>query len=263
MTSIDQALGLGKAWEAFEKEVSASITQSGVLQAGLDSLGASLLAAFGGTRAELVRTLAGLIEQGALKVLDLTEFLINLGVVGARGIAALIVPIDAVLFVLGDLGARLVTFETTLLDLATQVPGVGSKFDGLAAQAHAMADATKGWTENTYNQMIAHQELVNGGGKVVEMAHQATEAIRRGEGRDDRPADCRRRVDWQHQGTHRRERRPGAGRRRSGRRALQPDQSPRGHGCLVAQDQEHRPVGVPQGRDDEDAAAARGRRRRR
>jgi hypothetical protein len=174
---VDAALHLHDQWKQFTDDISDSIRESGVLQAGLDSLGASLLSAFGGTRAELVQTMARLIEQGALKVLDLTEFLINLGVVGARGIAALIVPIDAVLFVLGDLASRLVAFETTLLDMATQVPGVGAKFDGLAAQAHAMADATKGWTENTYNQMIAHQALVNGTGPVIEVAQQATEAI--------------------------------------------------------------------------------------
>jgi hypothetical protein len=174
---VDAALGVSDAFTAFKGEISDAIRESGVLQAGLDSLGTSLLEAFGGSREEAVRTIARLIEQGALKVLDLTSFLIDLGVTGARGIAALIVPIDAVLFVLGDLASRLVTFETTLLDLAAQVPGVGSKFDGLATQAHAMADATRDWKDETYNQMIAHQELVSGGGKVVEWANQAKAGI--------------------------------------------------------------------------------------
>lgn len=174
---VDAALGVSDAMAAFKGEVTDAIRESGVLQAGLTSLGTSLLEAFGGSREEAVRTIARLIEQGALKVLDLTSFLIDLGVTGARGIAALIVPIDAVLFVLGDLASRLVTFETTLLDLATQVPGVGSKFEGLAVQAHAMADATRDWKDETYNQMIAHQELVSGGGKVVEWANQAKAGI--------------------------------------------------------------------------------------
>jgi hypothetical protein len=174
---VDAALGVSDAMKAFKGEISDAIRESGVLQAGLESLGTSLLEAFGGSREEAVRTIARLIEQGALKVLDLTSFLIDLGVTGARGIAALIVPIDAVLFVLGELATRLVTFETTLLDLATQVPGVGSKFDGLAAQAHAMAEATRGWTDDTYNQMVAHQALVSGTGPVVETAHQAKAAI--------------------------------------------------------------------------------------
>jgi hypothetical protein len=64
---VDAALHLHDQWKQFTDDISDSIRESGVLQAGLDSLATSLLNAFGGTRAELVRTLAGLIEQGALK----------------------------------------------------------------------------------------------------------------------------------------------------------------------------------------------------
>ena len=174
---IDTALELTDRWHDFKDAVSDSIRESGVLQAGIDALGAALLEAFGGTRAELVRTLATLINRGAIEVLRLLEALIWLGEQGVKGVAALLVPIDAVLFAIAYLAERVVAFETTLVDLAAQVPGIGSKFEGLAESAHEMAAATSAWRDETYNQVQAHQALVRGEGAVFEWSGKVTSAI--------------------------------------------------------------------------------------
>ena len=56
-----------------------------MFKAGVDALATSLLEAFGGTREEAIRTIARLIETGAIKTLEFAADLITLGEYGARG----------------------------------------------------------------------------------------------------------------------------------------------------------------------------------
>src|SRR4030095_17001935 len=174
---VDAALGLTDAYKDFKEAISDSIRESGVFKAGMDALSTAVLNAFGGTREALIRTIVDLLERGALKALDFADFLITLGVVGARGIAALIVPVDALFTAIGYLGEKLVTFELSLVDLASQVPGVGSTFDGLKAKGLEMQAAIAGWKDENYANLKSHQELVSGVGPLIDAANTAHAAI--------------------------------------------------------------------------------------
>jgi len=175
---VDAALGLSDAYGAFKDSISEAIAESGVLKAGLDALETAILHAFGGTKQELVQAIADLIERGAIATLEFAADLITLGEYGARGLAALIIPVDAVLLALAFLGEKLADINVFLAETATQIPGVGDKFQGLAANARDVQATFKGWKDEAYNTMAAHQELVNGGGAFLEWTGKAKETVR-------------------------------------------------------------------------------------
>src|SRR4029453_9597259 len=161
---VDAALGLSQKWKDFTGAISDSIRESGALKAGFETLSTAVLNAFGGTREQAIRTIVDLIERGALKALDFAKFLVDLGVVGARAMAALIVPVDALFTAIGFVGEKLATFSLPLVDLASKVPGVGSTFDGLKAKGLEVQAAMAGWKEENYENLKSPQALVSGTG---------------------------------------------------------------------------------------------------
>jgi len=175
---IDAATGLSDAWDDVKTDLADVLRDSGVLQAGIDALGDSIQDAFGGNREDAVRTIATLINRAAIATLEFSADLITLGEYGARGIAALIMPVDAVLLALSFLGEKLADLNVFLADTATQIPGVGDKFQGLADSARAVQGTFKGWTEEARNTMAAHQDMVSGGGAFLAWTGEAKSAIR-------------------------------------------------------------------------------------
>src|SRR4030095_3039645 len=65
----------------------------------------------------------------------------------------------------------------SLVDLASQVPGVGSTFDGLKAKGLEMQAAIAGWKDENYANLKSHQELVSGVGPLIDAANTAHAAI--------------------------------------------------------------------------------------
>jgi len=175
---IDAATGASKAWGEWKSAISDSIRESGVLQRGLDTLATSMLNAFGVTKEQAVERIARLIETGARMTLEFAADLITLGEYGMRGLGALLVPVDAVLFALADVGKRLADMNLFLAETATKVPGIGSEFLGMAANAKTVADTFKGWKDEAYNTMKSHQDLVNGGGELLKWTGTAKLALR-------------------------------------------------------------------------------------
>ena len=68
---------------------------------------------------------------------------------------------------LAFLGEKLADINVFLAETATKIPGVGDKFQGLADNARAVQQTFKGWKDEAYNTMVAHQELVSGGGQAA------------------------------------------------------------------------------------------------
>ena len=167
---IDTALHLTDTWKAFESAISDSIRESGVLQKGIDTLTMSLQEAFGVTREDAIRAIARAINSGAIEVLRLLEATLWLGEKGVQGVAALIVPFDALRFAVNYVWERLESFEAALAEMAASVPGVGRAFAGWAADARALANEHQALRDKTYNTMIAHQDLVAGQGAYFEMS---------------------------------------------------------------------------------------------
>jgi len=175
---VDAALGASKQFDAFKASISDALRESGVLQRMLDSLGTSLLTAFGTTKEQAVERIARLIETGARWTLEFAADLITLGEYGVRGLAALLVPVDAVLFALADMGGRLADINLFLAETATKVPGIGGQFVGLAANAKTVSDTFKGWKDEAYNTLKSHQDLVSGSSEFLTWTGTAKTALR-------------------------------------------------------------------------------------
>jgi hypothetical protein len=150
---IDQALGLRDAYKEFKEAVSDAIRESGVLQAGIDALTASLLEAFGGSREEAVQAIARAINTGTIAALRLLEAVLWLGEKGVQGVMALIVPFDALWFSVNYVMERLQEFEASLYEMSAKIPGVGGNFAELAVEARKTADEFKANRDASYNTM--------------------------------------------------------------------------------------------------------------
>ena len=61
------------AWADFKADLGRAINESGVLQAGLESLETSLMQAFGGSKADAIKTITRAVNLGAVEVLRLVE----------------------------------------------------------------------------------------------------------------------------------------------------------------------------------------------
>src|SRR4030095_4886793 len=149
----------------------------GVLLAGLESLEKSIVQAFGTDKDDLVKILARWINTAAIEVLRLTEATIWLGEKGVQGVMALIVPFDALRFAVNYVWERLEAFEAALFEMAAKVPGVGRAFTDLAANARQLADEHKVLRDNTYNTLVAHQQLVSGQGALFDASAKVRTAL--------------------------------------------------------------------------------------
>ena len=174
---VDGAIHLKDRYADFKDELSATLEQSGVLQAGIDSLGRSILAAFGTDRATAIRTITGWIEQGAGYALDFAEYLIQFGEVGVRVFGAVKVPLDAIVLAIITVGERLAALNAFMADTAAQLPGVGGAFDGLADRARAAADTWAGYREEAGRVLQSHLDMATGQGAVFEWTGKVRTAI--------------------------------------------------------------------------------------
>jgi hypothetical protein len=174
---VDAATGVSEAFGNFKTDISEVLRESGVLQAGIDSLGNSILAAFGGTREEAIARIARLIQDGAIAVLDFTEDLITFGEIGARAITALIVPIDAVLLAMAYVGERFAALNAFLAETAAKIPVVGDQFKGFAENARAAQQTYAGWKDEAQNVLDSHVNLVQGQGELFTWTGKTRDAI--------------------------------------------------------------------------------------
>ena len=174
---IDKAIGATAAFKDFKDELAESIETAGVLKAGLDSLGASLATAFGTDKPGLIRTLTGLINQGAIYVLQFASGLIEVGEVGVRVFGAMKVPLDAIVLAIITVGERFAALNAFLAETAAKLPGVGSAFSGLADTARAGAEQWAGYREEAGRVMQSHIDMAKGQGTVLEWTGKVKGAI--------------------------------------------------------------------------------------
>src|SRR4030095_7917656 len=68
-------------------------------------------------------------------------------------------------------------FEAALFEMAAKVPGVGRAFTDLAANARQLAGEHNSLRDNTYNAMVAHQQLVSGQGALFDASAKVRTAL--------------------------------------------------------------------------------------
>lgn len=152
--SFSDNIDRGKvAVQNFIDNLSVAIAKSPVVAAGMDSMAASLKAAFGGTQQSAVKTLMGYVN----------DFAIGLTYAGQAGVVAAQVFVTAwsaiklvvlgVMTVISAVGTGLVSLVAGIAQLAAEIPGAGKLVDGFAVGATklalAMDEVTQGLAAQT------------------------------------------------------------------------------------------------------------------
>jgi hypothetical protein len=126
--SLDEKVTQGKvAWTNFINDLGVAIAQSPVLAAGLDSVKASLLAAFGGDQKALIAAIAKGVTDAAIVVVDFG--------IGAAAVAGAFVQVWY------GIKTAVLAVETVIVGLVTAIGEVLLAADKMAGKLHLVDDA--------------------------------------------------------------------------------------------------------------------------
>lgn len=171
----------------FTNEVAVGIANSPVFAAGIDEAGHAIADAFGGDEQDLVKEVVHWIDQGAIVAVDF-----GIAAVGAANVIATAWDAIKLLFnitamqLVGEVTAITVAIAK-MAELATKVPGIGDKFQGVADGAAAASRFMKDLTGDIYDNVKAsaagvaghdalHQSIDKAGGVLLRMRDQMVAA---------------------------------------------------------------------------------------
>lgn len=156
----------GVWWTNFRNDLSIGIARSTVLGAGLEALGNSIAAAFGGQSQSLVAAITAGVNKFAMFVVDAGMFLVEFGRTGVQVFNALMVPQKAVTAAMVYLVERFAAGIAVMAELAAKLPGVGGAFEGVAASARLAADTWGAMRVQASGALASSLELATGQGVV-------------------------------------------------------------------------------------------------
>ena len=150
------------AWQNFTNDLGKAIAQSPVLEAGYQAIAKALADAFGGSQQNLIKAVTTLIEQGAIKILDLGDATITTGGVIAK-------EWEAAKVVFGDV-AQAIDY-VTLAQLKAERAGtwINSLIDPSSEATAKLADLDK--------QIAQVNDSIDARGKSLQDAKAAEDAV--------------------------------------------------------------------------------------
>jgi hypothetical protein len=167
----------GVAWTNFTDKLSSTIATSPVLMAALDSLARSLSEAFGGNQQALIDTIADLVDELAIKIIDAGLVLLEWGKTGAQVFGALQgagqIFADTFITVI----ERMTAGNAAIAELAAKVPGAGEAFQQVATDARAMADSWAATRAESAQTIEAARELMLGHSALHDVLNKGTEVL--------------------------------------------------------------------------------------